>query len=77
MLIILRVANRRALIGAEIDSGTGGVGSIRFRSRGESTGDEFGTLSEGNHAGSAEVAEEIRKERRVDAEGVVGQVTIP
>ena len=77
MLIILRVANRRALVGDATDSGTGGIGSIHFTSRGESTDDDFRTLPEGNYAGSAEVAEETREERRVDAEDAVGQVAIP
>ena len=44
-LIVLRVANRTALTSETVASGN--IGSIRFRSQGESTGMD-GTLSDGN-----------------------------
>jgi hypothetical protein len=37
-LIILRVANRRALTSKMIASGSGDIGSMQFRSQGETTG---------------------------------------
>jgi hypothetical protein len=71
-LVTLRVANRRALTGEMVKSGSQAVGSIQFRSQGYSTGDE-GTTFEGNQTslteadgGSGSGEYTLRAERTVD-----------
>ena len=71
-LIILRVANRRALTSHTIASGN--VGSIHFNSRGGSTGDDE-TSFDGNLSRSMEMNSEAPHELGVEAEIAVEETT--
>ena len=70
-LIVLRVANRTALTSNIV---SGNITSIRFRTRGESTGGDQ-TLSNGNstHSASDEYREAL-EERSTGAEKAIGGV---
>jgi hypothetical protein len=72
-LIILRVANRRALTGEAVASGN--VGSIRFKSRGKSTGGD-GTLSDGHPTSYVDPGGETTGEPGIGVETAIEEVPL-
>lgn len=72
-LIILRVADRRALAGNTIVSGT--AGTLQFKSQGEST-DDNETLPEGYNTSSTEPGDEVVGKPGIGAENTVEEVSI-
>ena len=70
-LIVLRVANRTALTSEAVVSGN--VGSIRFKSQGESTGVD-GTFLDGNPVSSTDEHSEAPGEHDSAAENAVEEV---
>lgn len=72
-LIILRVADRRALTSETIVSGN--LGSIHFRSQGKSTVDD-GTLPDDHHVSSTDADGEISQELGAGAESAIEEVSL-
>ena len=74
-LIILRVANQRALSSETIVSGN--IGSIHFRSEGKSTvGTTTDTLPDGNPGSSMDVSGETFGENEVRGETAIEEVPL-
>ena len=72
-LIILRVANRRALTSEAVASGN--VGSIRFKGPGESMDDD-GTLSDGRPMSSTDLDGETTGELAVGVQSAIEEVPL-
>ena len=74
-LIILRVANRKALTSNMLSSGSGAVGSIRFASQGGSTGDD-GSLPDGNPEQLMGMNDRVPSESDAGVENTIDEVPL-
>ena len=74
-LIILRVANRKALTGNMLSSGSKAIGSIRFASQGGSTGDDE-SLPDGDPERSMGMNSRVPSELDPGVENTIDEVPL-